>query len=151
MRKLSTWLLVTAASGALLAGCGGSSNSTSASSTNPSAGTSSSGATTTGTPGGTTTSSSGATTTATPGGTTTSTGAAQPLTAKQQVENCKHTIQRLPTLSARAKAKLVPGCEKASSGATARSKIVHEVCFELAARLPPGPAKARAEKICRAP
>jgi hypothetical protein len=119
MRKLSIWLLVTVAGGALLAGCGGSSKSTSASPANPTA--------------------------------ATSTGAARPLTATQEVERCKHTVQALPTLSGSAKTKLTTSCERAGGGATAHSKLVHEVCFELAARFPPGPARVRAEKICHAP
>ena len=83
--------------------------------------------------------------------TATSTGAARPLTAAQEVERCKHTVQALPTLSARAKTKLTTSCERAGGGVTAHSKLVHEVCFELAARFPPGPARVRAEKICHAP
>jgi hypothetical protein len=123
MRKLSIWLLVTVAAGAFLAGCG-SSSSTSGSSTNPTATSASSGATG---------------------------GAVPAVTPKQEVERCKQTVQKLPTLSASAKGKLATSCEKAGSGTAAHSKLVHEVCFELAARLPSATARARAQKICSAP
>jgi hypothetical protein len=125
MRKLSIWLLVTVAAGAFLAGCGGSSNSTSSSSTNPTATSASGGAT--------------------------GSGAVPAVTPKQEVERCKQTVQKLPTLSASAKGKLTTSCEKAGNGAAAHSKLVHEVCFELAARLPSATARARAQKICSAP
>src|SRR2546427_8229405 len=74
-----------------------------------------------------------------------------PLTAKQRVERCKSSVQKLPTLTASQKAKLKQSCEKASGSATAERKVVHEVCFEFAQHLPPGPARARAQIICRAP
>jgi hypothetical protein len=133
MRKLSTCLLIVLFGGLLLAGCGKSSS------------TSSTETITTGSQ------ASGASTSS--GGTTAPTGtsAASPQVVKQQVAICKQNINAVSKLSASAKAKLEASCEKAGASATAQRKVVHELCRELASRLPAGVARERALAVCRAP
>jgi hypothetical protein len=128
MRKLSTCLLIALLGGSLLAGCGKSSNATSSTAT-------------------ITTGSQAS------GGTTapTSTSAASPQVVKQQVAKCQQDVKAASQLSASAKAKLEASCEKAGASATAQRKVVHELCRELASRLPAGVARERALVICRAP
>jgi hypothetical protein len=118
---------------ALLAGCGGGSNSTSS----------------------TATTATGSQSREVTGGKTSSgTAAAHPLTPKQRVEVCKRIIQAPSTLSASTKAKLEQTCEKAaaSTSTTAEREIIREACSALASRAPAGVARERALAVCgRAP
>ncbi len=132
--KLSTWLVVALAGGALVAGCG---SSTSGSSTS---GSSTSGSSTSGSS--TSTSSQTAPT------------ATQGPTGQQAVELCKRSVQAQTLISASAKVKLEKACAKvATGGQAARQEIAKEACIELvnATHLPAGPARERALSVCKAP
>src|ERR1039458_6084063 len=75
-------------------------------------------------------------------------------TGHQAVENCKHAIQKLPSISASAKARLEPSCEKAASGSQAsQQQITKEVCLALvnASHIHAGVARERALAVCKAP
>jgi hypothetical protein len=131
MRTLTTWLIVTLAGMALVAGCGGKS---------------------------TTTSSSQPATTSTGGGATGggATGATEPqkVNGAQAVASCKKAIKGESSLSASAKAKLEAICNKASGGSRLElEKVAHEECVALvnATPLPNEAAKQRALAICKAP
>jgi hypothetical protein len=143
MQKLSRWLLVALAGGALLAGCG-SSSSTSSTQTILTSSQGTSPATTASTPA---TTSSGSTTGA-------ATTTATPKTPQQEATSCKQAVQAQKTLSPSAKAKLEAICEKGASGnAAAQHKAAQEACVELvnASHIPAGAARERALAICRAP
>src|ERR1700694_793133 len=125
MRKLYTWLVVAFAGGALIAGCGSSSTSTSTQ-TAPGAETS--------TPAGATSTPTGAAST-TAGGTTApssgATGKRRPPEAKalKSAAICRQTIDAQPAISASAKSKLAGMCEKAATGDTiALHKAAQEAC-----------------------
>ncbi len=124
--KLSTWLVVALAGGAILAGCG-SSNSAS-SQTTPTASSQTS-------------------------ATSTATGpvALTPAQAQQAVATCKRGIQAQSGISASAKAQLEKTCEKAASGnPAALQSVAREVCVGLvnASHIPAGAARERALAIC---
>jgi hypothetical protein len=148
MRKLSTWLVVGLAGGALVAGCGSSGTSTSSSQTTSTAvATTPTAAKTTPTAAKTTPT----TAKTTPSGATTGKGATDKASAKRAVAACKRGIEAQPTVSAGEKTKLEAICEKAASGdATARRKAVEEVCVGFVdASVPPGAYRERALAICK--
>jgi len=157
MRALSTCLTVALLGGALLAGCGGTSKSTTSTVTNtastPSNGASGSGSGTSGSGSGTSgsgTSTSGSGTSTSGSGTsTTSTGATLPVNVKRQIELCTKGVGSVRQLSAATKARLVKNCEKAGANGVAQRKIVHEVCEALAQTLPGALARERALHVCR--
>jgi hypothetical protein len=72
-------------------------------------------------------------------------------TPKQQVALCQRAVERLKTLPGASKTRLRGSCEKYGTGETGRRQVVHEVCYELALRLPTPLARVRAQKICSAP
>jgi len=123
IRKLSPAPLAVLAAAALLAGCGSSSS----------------------------TSSSTASTGASTGSSSTPTTGAPKLSATS-VEQCKHGVSALPTVSQATKHRLEAICDKAASGdaATARA-AAREGCEEIvkAAPLPEGTAKQRALSACK--
>ena len=126
MRTLTTWLIVTVAGMALVAGCGGKSTTTSSS--QPA------------------TSSSGST----------GTGAVVPpkVNGAQVVSSCKHAIKSQTSISASAKSKLEHICEKASGGSKqALETVAHEECVALvdATPLPNEADRQRALSICKTP
>src|SRR5450759_5274976 len=103
IRRRSSWLVGVLVCGALVAGCGSSSNSSKSSSP-----------ATTSTPAAAATSSTPASTSsAVPVG---------PATVQQAVANCKRTIQAQPTLTAATKAKVERICTKAGKGDIAELK-----------------------------
>lgn len=135
MRKLSTCLLLAILGGAFLVGCGSSKTQSTETITTSSRSSETPGGSTSGT------GSSG----------TGSTGAGGASAPKTAVEACKHDIGAVPTLSASAKTRLEKACDKVGASPTEQRKIVHEVCMELAGRLPAGATRERALAICRAP
>ena len=75
-------------------------------------------------------------------------------TGQQAVELCKKAIQRLPSISASEKVKLVPSCDKAASGSqAAQQQITKQVCVALvdASHIPAGAARERALTVCKVP
>jgi hypothetical protein len=78
-------------------------------------------------------------------------GTGQTPTANQEVALCQRSIERLKTLPASSKARLKASCEKAGTSEAGKRQVVHEVCVEMALQLPSPAARARAQKICRAP
>jgi hypothetical protein len=131
-----TALAVLLLGGALLAGCGGSSTTTTQSTTT---------AQSTSTPAATT-----APTNST--GTTASTPSGPLIASPQAVEACKHAIQAAPTLTAAAKAKLEGVCDKAAHGDQAAvKKAAREVCEEVInnSPIPGGASKDQALAACK--
>ena len=133
--KLSTWLLVALTGGALLAGCGSSSSSSTSS---------------------TSTTTGGAVTGSQSSPNTNTTGTSSPLSPAQQEQaatTCKHGIQSQSKITGSAKTKLEAICEKAATSGTAAGlqAVAQEVCLELvkSAHLPAGPARERAQAICK--
>jgi hypothetical protein len=122
--KPSTWLVVALAGGALLAGCGSSSKSTS-------------------------TSTAGATT---PGPSTQATTPLTPAQAQQAVSTCKHGVQSAAAIPASARPTLEKTCEKAASGdLSALRQVAQEACIDLisASHIPAGSARERATALCK--
>jgi hypothetical protein len=110
-QRLSISLAVVLASGALLAGCGGGSDSASR----------------------TQSTSTPATTTTTPSVTTTpkttGTGATSSAAVKQALEACKRVIEEYTPSSAKTRAKREAACRKAATEPTSSaSKVAEEVC-----------------------
>jgi hypothetical protein len=133
--KPSTWLLVALTGGALLAGCGSSSSSSTSS---------------------TSTTTGGAATGSQSSPNTNTTGTSSPLSPAQQEQaatTCKHGIQSQSKITGSAKTKLEAICEKAAKSGTAAGlqTVAQEVCLELvkSAHLPAGPARERAQAICK--
>jgi hypothetical protein len=112
IRRAVAWLAVPLLGGALLAGCGGSSGTSTQSTSTPAA---------------TTTQGTG-----TSGSTGTSTSSGGSAAAPQQaIDACKREIRAATTLSAKSKAKLESLCAKAASGNTPEVKsAVRAVCEE---------------------
>jgi hypothetical protein len=127
---MSNCLVVALLGVALLAGCGGSSKSSTATIATGSQSSEASGGRTS-------------------SGPSTSTGATRPLTPKQRVEVCKRIIQAPSTLSASAKAKLEKSCEQAGASTSAERLIIQEACVAIASRAPAGGARERALAVCR--
>jgi hypothetical protein len=127
-RQSSKWLVVVLASGVLVAGCGSSSSSSS--------GSSSQSGSTSSTPAASTTSS-----TSTPSGA----GVAQAVAA------CKSAVQKAPTLSASAKAKIEGICDKVATDPSAARTAAKEVCVEVvnSSPIPSGPLKEKALAGCK--
>jgi hypothetical protein len=73
------------------------------------------------------------------------------LTPTQEVALCQRSIERIKTLPASAKTRLKSSCEKVGTGQASKRQVVHEACLALALQLPSAVARARAQKICRAP
>jgi hypothetical protein len=120
--KLSTWLVVALAGGAIFAGCGSSSKST-----------------------------AGSQATST-GSTAIGPAALTPAQAQQAVVSCKRSIRAQSTISPSAKAQLEKTCEKAATGSSASlQKVAEEVCVGLvnASHIPGGAARERALAICK--
>jgi hypothetical protein len=137
MRKLSTWLLVASAGGALVAGCGSSSTASSSSQSSPTAAAS---GPTAGTP------------IPIPSGATAAAGATPRPSALQSVASCKQSIQAQKSILPSAKAKLEAVCEKAASGdPSALHKAAQEACVEIvnAAHVPAGAYRERALAYCK--
>ena len=135
IRSRSSWLVGVLACGALIAGCGSSSSTTS---------TQSSTASSTGAAPATTSTSS------TPGKSSAPalTGAA----LTQAVTICKHQIKAQATLPASAKSKLEGVCEEAAKGnSVAVKKAAREVCEEVVngAKVPAGASKEQALAACK--
>lgn len=150
MRKLSTWFIFAVAATALMAGCGGKSNSTSSTSATTNS------PTTTG--GSSTPTSSAHAPTGTggtgPSGATSATPAQQRAFGKHSVASCKSAIQAQTSIPASAKAKLEGICGKAASGSQeAIQAVAHEECIALvnATPLPNSVSKQRALALCKAP
>ena len=136
-RQLSTWLVLAAFGGAVVAGCGGGgSNSTSSSQSGSTATTTSAPATTT----------AAAKPTSVPLSIPTS-----PAAVAEAVAVCKSIIERDPTLSSATKAKVESICNKASHGDLAGARAAaKEVCTEVINASPiPAPAKAQALAACK--
>jgi hypothetical protein len=135
IRSRSSWLVGALACGALIAGCGGSSSTTSTpGSTAASTGTTPTNTSATTTPG-----------KSTPSGLS---GAA----LAQAVTICKNQIKAQTTLPAGAKTKLEGVCEDAAKGnRSAVKKAAREVCEEVVngAKVPPGAAKEQALAACK--
>jgi hypothetical protein len=128
--KPFTWLLAALVAGALLAGCGSSSSTTSSAAP-------------------ATTSTPAASTSSTPSSATTPIGGAAGATA---VAACKQAIQAQTTLPAGAKGKLEAICQKAANGDQAAvHKVAQEVCEEVVnnAAVPAGAAKEQALAACK--
>jgi hypothetical protein len=162
--RLSTWLLVALAGGALISGCGSSETTTTV--TTASTGVSSAPTNTAGAPARSTTlphtASLPATAPASP--TTTSPTTTPPTTVpkavpqspqkiagKQAVSVCKGAVRAQPTLSASTKANLEQSCEKAAAGGqSALQRVAHEVCLEIinSANVPAGAAREHAVATC---
>lgn len=141
-KQLSTWLVVGLV-GVFIAGCGGSST-TSSSQTGA---TPAAGSTASSTPAATATSTSAPTTTP-------SVPTSVPTTAvgvAQAVAACKSIVKSEPTLSASLKVKVEGICDKASSGDLAGAKTAaKEVCAEVINASPiPAAAKAQALAACQ--
>jgi hypothetical protein len=126
-RQSSKWLVVVLASGVLVAGCGSSSSSSSSSS--PSGSTSSTPAT----------------------GTTSSTSAPNGAGVAQAVAACKSAVQKAPTLSASAKAKIEGICDKVATDPSAARTAAKEVCVEIvnSSPIPSGALKEKALAGCK--
>jgi ABC-type glycerol-3-phosphate transport system substrate-binding protein len=125
-RRISSTALVLLAGAVLLAGCGSSSGSSSSGSTAATGSTSSS--------------------------STASTGAATNPHVAAAIEQCKHGVSVLPTLSATTKHRLESICDKAASGdADAARTASREACEEIvkASPLPAGEARNRALAGCK--
>ena len=174
--RLSTWLVVALAGGALISGCGGSEST--ASVKTASTGLSSTPTNTAGAPTRTTTLPSTATlpATAPASPTTTSSTRSTPLptttapsttgtktvpkavlrppnkiSGKQAVTVCKGAVHAQPTLSSSTKAKLEKSCEKAAAGGqSALDRVAHEVCLEIinTSGVPAGATRERALATC---
>jgi hypothetical protein len=175
--RLSTSLIVGLASGALISGCGGGSESTAARTvTSSSAPTSTAAAptrttilpptatlpatapaspapahsATTKTPLPTTAPS----TTGTTGTKTVPRAVPQPVnrvSGRQAVAVCKGAVSAQPTLSSSAKKRLEKSCEQAAQGGqSALQRVAHEVCLEIinTAKVPAGAARERARATC---
>jgi len=121
MRKPCTLLVVALAGAVPIAGCG-SSHSSSSAATSPARPTF---------------------------GITGASSSTSNLTAKQQVEACKHVVQAPSHLPASARAKLEKSCEKAGLGPIAQRRVVHEVCEALAEEQPFGTIRQTALAMCR--
>jgi hypothetical protein len=130
--RLCTLCVVALSGGALLAGCGGSSNTSSSSSAPASA----------------------PATPTTPSSTGGGTGAAAASIAsnpavQQAVAACKQSINASPTLSAGVKSKLVGVCDQAATGnPTAIRKATSQVCQEVVKSSVPSSAQAAALATC---
>jgi pectin methylesterase-like acyl-CoA thioesterase len=130
IRRPLTWLVIALIGGALIAGCGSSSSST-------------------------TSSAASATTSSTPAATTSSTPAlsgADAASVQAAVAACKQTIRAQSTLPAGSKSKLEAICEKAAKGdQTAVKKVAQEVCEEVVKNspVPPGAARETALAACK--
>jgi hypothetical protein len=133
----SAWLVVAVLGGAFLAGCGGSSSSTStAQSTSTAAPSSPTSAARPSTP-----------TTSGPGVTANSAG------AQQAAALCKATVQAASTLSASVKTKAEEICAKAAGGdLEGARKAAREACVEVinASPVPAGADKQQALAVCKA-
>jgi hypothetical protein len=131
-RALLAWLAVPLLGGVLLAGCGGSSTSTSQSTSTPAATT----------PAATT--NSGST------GTTTPSGVSAAAT-QQAIETCKKEVRTTTTLPASSKTKLEGVCEKAANGNTPEvRKAIKDICEEAVNKASlPQAAKEQGLAACR--
>lgn len=136
MRTPLTWLAVALAGAALLAGCGGSSSTTTSTSSS--------------TPATTATSSTPAATGSTPA--VTSAAGLSGANVQVAVAACKRAIQAQTTLPAGAKSKLEAACDKAAKGDTsAVKKAAQEVCEEVikTSKIPAGAAQEQALANCK--
>jgi hypothetical protein len=128
IRSLSTLLGLAMVAGALLAGCGSSSSSTT----------------------GTTALTSGATI-PTSASTVPRSDTGPKATPTQEIATCQRTVERIKTLPASTREQLKSSCGKIGAGEAGKRQVAHEVCLELALRLPSPVQRARAQKICAAP
>ena len=163
MRRLSTWLIVALAGGALVAGCGSSGSSTVTSTqTTPAAASTTTGSTSTSsTPSSSASSSSGSKSTATspteavkPPASTNPVGVPNSPGGAKAVASCKQAIHNVSAMSPAVKKKLEGICDKASGGSKAElEKVAHEECVAIvsATPLPAGVSKAKALAICSTP
>ena len=157
--RLSTWLVVALAGGALVSGCGSGSESTAASKTVSTdlstAPTNTAGALTRSTTLPSTAPPSPTTTAPSTTGTKTVPKAVprrpNKISGQQAVTVCKGAVHAQPTLSSSTKAKLEKSCEKAAAGGqSALERVAREVCLEIinSSGLPAGASRERALSTC---
>ena len=146
MPKLSSCLILALVGAVLLAGCGGSSKTTSsgASTSDQSAAETTSGGSSTSSKSG-----GGSTSSGTSTGTHGSAGTAPNNASSQNPQQvCERIVQAPSQLSASAKARLIKACSKAGGGRAAQHLVVRELCSALAERLPAGSQRTRAQALC---